>query len=72
MDEMRIKSKFTTTLISKLLKMVLKKKLGYEIDIQLNEITATINDGKTNVHLDVDAVLEKDELSKIIKEIGLD
>ena len=71
MDEMKIVSKFTTNMISKLVKMVLRKKLGYDIDIQLNEIKTTITDGKTHVHLDVDAVLEKDELVKILKKIGL-
>ncbi len=71
MDEMKIVSKFTTNMISKLVKMVLRKKLGYDIDIQLNEIKTTITDGKTHVHLDVDAELEKDELVKILKKIGL-
>lgn len=71
MDEMKIVSKFATNMISKLVKMVLRKKLGYDIDIQLNEIKTTITDGKTHVHLDVDAELEKDELVKILKKIGL-
>lgn len=71
MDEMRIVSKFTRGIISKELKMVVHKKTGYNVDIQLNEITTTINDGKTHLHLDVDAELEKDELIKILKSIGL-
>lgn len=71
MDEMKIVSKFTTNMISKLVKMVLRKKLGYNIDIQLNEIKATITDGKTHVHLDVDVELEKEELMNILKKIGL-
>ena len=71
MDELKIVSKFTTNMISKLVKMVLRKKLGYDIDIQLNEIKTTITDGKTHVHLDVDAELEKEELVKILKKIGL-
>lgn len=71
MDEMKIVSKFTTNMISKLVKRVLRKKLGYDIDIQLNEIKTTITDGKTHVHLDVDAELEKEELVKILKKIGL-
>ena len=71
MDEMKIVSKFTTKMISKLVKMVLRKKLGYDIDIQHNEIKTTITDGKTHVHLDVDAELEKEELVKILKKIGL-
>ena len=71
MDEMRIVSNFTRGIISKALKMVVHKKTGYNVDIQLNEITTTINDGKTHLHLDVDAELERDELIKILKSIGL-
>ena len=72
MDEMKIVSKFTTNMISKLVKMVLRKKFGYDVDIQLNEINTTINEGRTHVHLDVDAELSKDELVKILKGIGLE
>lgn len=71
MDEMRIVSKFTTGMISKLLKLMLRKKLGYDINIRLNEVTAKVDNGKTHIHLDVDAELEKDELTKILKNIGL-
>lgn len=71
MDEMKIVSKFTTNVISKLVGMVLRKKLGYDVGIQLNEIKTTITDGKTHVHLDVDAELDKEELLKILKKIGL-
>ena len=69
MDEMRIVSKFTRGIISKAVKMVVHKKTGYNVDIQLNEITTTINDGKTHLHLDVDADLDKDELIKILKSM---
>lgn len=71
MDEMRIVSKFTRGIISKLLKMLIRKKCGYNVDIQLNEVTTTIVDGKTHLHLDVDAELDKDELVAILKNIGL-
>lgn len=71
MDEVRIVSKFIRSVISKLLKMTLHKKLGYNIDIQLNEVNVTVTDGKTHVHLDVDAELDKDELMKILEIIGL-
>jgi len=71
MDEMRIVSKFTRGIISKALKMVVHKKSGYNVDIQVNEIATTINDGRTHLHVDVDAELEKDELIKILKSIGL-
>lgn len=71
MDEMRIVSKFTRGIISKAVKMVVHKKTGYDVDIQLNELTTTITDGKAHLHLDIDADLERDELIKILKSIGL-
>lgn len=71
MDEMKIGSKFTTGILSKLIAMLIRKKFGYDVDLKLNEVNATVIDGKTHVHLDVDAELEKDELMKILKNIGL-
>ncbi len=68
---MKIGSKFTTGIISKLVSMVIRKKFGYDVQLKLNEVTATVNDGKTHVHLDVDAELTKEELNKILASIGL-
>lgn len=68
---MRIVSKFTRGIISKAIKMIIRKKTGYNIDIQLNEAVTTVSDGKTHLHLDVDAELNKDELMNILKSIGL-
>ncbi len=71
MDEMKIGSKFTTSIVSKLVNMAIRKKFGYEVELKLNEINATVIDGKTHVHLDVDAELDKEELMKILKSVGL-
>ena len=71
MDEMKIKSKFTTSIISKLTNLAIRKKLGYDVNLSLNNINATVVDGKTHVRLDVDMDLNKDELMKILKNIGL-
>ena len=68
---MKIGSKFTTSIISKLISMAIHKKFGYEVNIKLNGINATVTDGKMHVHLDVDAELNKDELIKIFNNIGL-
>ena len=68
---MKIGSKFITNIISKLASALINKKFGYDIKLNLNEVNATIADGKTHVHLDIDADLEKDELVKILKNIGL-
>ena len=71
MDEMKIGSKFTTGIISKLAAFAIRKKFGYDIKLNLNKVDATVVDGKTHIHLDVDGELEKEELMKILKSIGL-
>lgn len=71
MDEMKLTSGFARGLVSKLAKKLIKSKLDVDVGIQLNAIEATMIDGKTHVHLDLDAELEKDELLKIISQIGL-
>lgn len=72
MDEMNVISKFTTALVSKVAKVIIKKKLGVDMDIWLKEIKITVNDGKTHAHLDIDVELSKEELKKILKESGFD
>jgi len=47
MDEMNIISKFTTALVSKVAKVIIKKKLGVDMDIWLKEMKVTVNDGNT-------------------------
>jgi hypothetical protein len=71
MDEMKIVSKFTTGIVSKLAEVALRKKLGVDADITLNEVQVTIVDGKTHIHLNLDAELGKEELTKILKNIGI-
>lgn len=70
MDIMKISSKFTTSLLSKVVGMALSKKLGYKIDVQINDIEATIDDGKAHVHVNMDAEMNSDELTKVIKTLG--
>ncbi len=71
MDEMRIESRFATSIVSKLITLLIKKKFGYDVKLILNEINASVIGGKTRVHLDLDAELDKEELSKILKSIDL-
>ena len=44
---------------------------GYNVDIQLNELNASISDEKAHVHVSIDADMSKAELMKILKKIGL-
>ena len=71
LDEMRIASRFLTNLVSKVINVVLHKKLGYDINVKLNEVRAVNDNEKLKVHLDVDCELTREELSKIIESIGL-
>lgn len=72
MDELKIVSMFTKGLLSKLLRRIIRKNTGYDVGVQLNDISITVDDGKTHVHLDIDAELEKDELIKIVKSMMKD
>lgn len=67
----KIESKFITGIVSKIAKKVVRDKLGYHIDIQLNGLRTTVIDDKTHVHLDVDLELTKEELNKLLKSIGV-
>ena len=67
MDGMKISSAFLTGIISKILAKTLKKKLGLEIDIQLNEIKVTYDEnGKIHASINADADMSKDELKKLL------
>ena len=71
LDEMKITSRFLTNLVSKVVNLVLRKKLGYDINVKLNEVKAVNDNEKIKVHLDVDCELTREELSKILETAGL-
>ena len=71
MDEMKLESKWTRGIASKLIKKVLRDKSGYNVDVQLNKFRTTVIDEKTHVHLDIELDLSKEELDKLLKSIGL-
>lgn len=68
---MKIESKFLTGIVSRFVRKAVRDKLGYNVDIQLNGLRTTVIDGKTHVHLDLDAELSEEELNKLLKSIGL-
>ena len=72
MDELKIASKIMTKIISKGIAMVIKKKLGYNVDIQVHEIRATVNDGRAHVYLNAEGDVNVNEFKKITKVIGLE
>lgn len=68
---MKITSAFTTNIISKLLKTVIRQKLGCNVNVLLNEICISIDDGNATVHLNMDATLNKEELVQILSKFGM-
>lgn len=71
MDEMKLVSGFTRGIVSRLLKKVLKKKLGYDILVDLNRMEASVGEDKVRVRLDICAELSKAELEKMLKDFDL-
>ena len=68
---MRIESKFTRGIASRLIKKAMRDKLGYNVDVQLNKFRTTVIEEKTHVHLDIELDLSKDEIDTLLKGIGL-
>lgn len=71
MDEMKLVSGFTRGIVSRLLKKVLKKKLGYDILVDLNRMEASVGEDKVRVRLDICTELSKTELEKLLKDFDL-
>lgn len=64
-----MKSKFGKTIVSGIINKMLKKKLGYKLDLKLNDFDMIEDDaGNVRIHLDIDANIDKDELRQIFKE----
>lgn len=72
MDEIKISSKFMKSVISKLIKMILRKKFGVDIDFRIEGFGVTVSDDKAHMYLNAGADMKKDELTKILKMTGLD
>lgn len=72
MDEMKIGSPLTRTIISKFISRAIKKKTGCKVDVYLNEFNVSIINGRTQVHLDVDADMDKESLIKLVGNFGID
>lgn len=70
MDEIRIRSRFMKKAISKIVKKVIYQKIGYNVDIGLNDFEASMTDERAHVHLDVDLCIGKKELSELLKKLG--
>ena len=70
--KLKLSTKFMRGIVASIISKTLNKKLGYNIDILLNEIEVRNENGKIHLHIDADAEVENDEFVKILKSIGMD
>lgn len=67
---MRIKGFFTTGIVEKIIQKMVRKKFGYEINTEINDIDIRVCDETILVHVDAQVEIDKDEFMKILKENG--
>ena len=70
MDEMKLQlcTLFMRNLVSKWIITAIKKKLGYDVDIQLNHLDINLVDGELRISTNVEAKIKNDDLIDILKE----
>lgn len=75
-DEMKINlgSKFMRKIVSKFLAKQIQKKIGCKIDINLEELKVSFEDGDTTIKTNVELKMNSVEFTKIMKGIekGID
>lgn len=74
MDEMKLKltTRFMRGIVAKMISRFLYKKLGYHVDIRLNDLDVEIINGETRILANLEANVNSKEFMKIIKNINLE
>lgn len=74
MDELKLNftTKIMNGILSKIIMMAIRKKIGSNVDITMNNLKIIANNGKTQVHIDLDAEISNDDLIKLITNFGLE
>ena len=74
MDEMKLKlsTKFMRGIVAKLISKAIYKKIGYKVDVQLNDLDISIVNGETKICTNVELKCNSDEFTKIMKSIDVD
>ena len=55
--------------ITGFLKKQIKNKFDAEVEIQINDLDVSVENGKAHLHIDIDGDLTGDELAKLIKNL---
>lgn len=70
MDEMKITTPFTRKLVATMVKRAIRKKLGYDIDVNLNNIYVSVDENNVaHVHVDAGLTINKSDLERIVDEL---
>lgn len=74
MDELKLNlsAGFMRSMIAKIIARAIRKKLGCDIDILINNVSVQAKEGKIRIHADLDAETSNENFTKMIKTIGWD
>lgn len=75
MDFLKFKlasSKMMKGFITKIVEKKIYEKIGYKVNIQLNDIQFDMVDGEIKAHLDVDAKMGKTEFNRLMESFDQD
>lgn len=67
-DELKITSELIKSFLSKLVRSLLRKNLGSDIDIHFGDIIITNSDEKAHIELSVSADIDSNELKKLLEK----
>lgn len=71
MDEMKFISNFLNGTISKVVGCIIRKKVGVDTNIDIKEIHMTTTDNTIKLHLDLNAEMKKEDVTKLLKSLGV-
>ena len=69
---LKISTKFMKGIVAKIISKKVYKKLGYKIDIQLNDVQVDTINGDVRLHVDVDTKMGRTEFERLMEERGED
>lgn len=69
---LKLSTKFMKGIVAKIISKKVYKKLGYKIDLQLNDIQVDTINGDVRLHVDVDTKMSRTEFERLMEELGED
>ena len=74
MDELklRLSTRFMRNMVAKLITRAIRKKYGYKVNIQLNDLDIRVIDGNTKVSTNVEVSFNNEEFMKIMNNLELE